>query len=69
MYETHNLTASSSDAFIDVREIKDKQMSQYISKYHISKLATAKLVKVSPIMIAIAILWAIFLYYSGTAIS
>ena len=69
MYETHNLMASSSDAFIDVREIKDKQMSQFISKYHISKLATAKLVKVSPIMIAIAILWAIFLYYSGTAIS
>ena len=66
MYETHNLTASSSDAFIHVREIKDKQ---YISKYHISKLAAAKVVKVSPIMIAIAILWAIFLYYSGTAIS
>lgn len=69
MYETHNLMASSSDAFIDVREIKDKQMSQYISKYHISKLATVKVVKVSPIMIAIAILWAIFLYYSGTAVS
>lgn len=69
MYETHNLTASSSDAFIHVREIKDKQMSQYISKYHISKLAAAKVVKVSPIMIAIAILWAIFLHYSGTAIS
>lgn len=69
MYETHNLMASSSDAFIDVREIKDKEMSQYISKYHVSKLATAKVVKVSPIMIAIAILWAIFLYYSGTAIS
>lgn len=48
---------------------KGQTMSQYISKYHISKLATAKLVKVSPIMIAIAILWAIFLYYSGTAIS
>ena len=69
MYETHNLTASSSDAFIHVREKGQTNVTIYISKYHISKLATAKVVKVSPIMIAIAILWAIFLYYSGTAIS